>query len=272
MLRIVSWNVAGRDVWDLLDDADVALLQECPRPPADWSDRVAPDPSGEWRTAGWEPSGAWARRTAIAAPSGRVLLRPWRLTDLEELRPTDAIPVSRHGTLAAADVDLDDGPVTLVSLYAGWQATVDGRALLHADAAAHRLLSDLSVLIGAADGHRIIAAGDLNILHRHGERGDPYWGGRYASVFDRAEALGLVLAGPFAPDGRVADPRPAELPEGARDVPTFHTPAQGPAGAQRQLDFVLVSRTLADRFTVRARNGVDEWGPSDHCRVEIELG
>ena len=128
------------------------------------------------------------------------------------------------------------------------------------------------MLIGDADRHRLVVAGDLNILHRHGERGDAYWGGRYASVFDRAEALGLMLAGPFAPHGRVADPRPAELPDGARDVPTFHTPTQGPAGAQRQLDFVLVSPSLVDRVSVRARNGVVEWGPSDHCRVEIDLG
>jgi hypothetical protein len=82
--------------------------------------------------------------------------------------------VSRHGTLAAADVLLDDGLVTLVSLYVARDRSVVGRTLIHAEAAAHRLLSDLSALLTHPTRHRIIAAGDLNLLHRHGEGGDPY--------------------------------------------------------------------------------------------------
>ncbi len=277
MLRIWSWNVNGLDVWDDIatGEVDVALLQECRRPPADWPGQVVPDRDGEWRTAGWTERPPWDRRTAIVAPttgpSGGVELHARPLVAIGEEHDGDALAVSRHGTLAAADVLLDDGPVTLVSLYAAWDRSVDGRALIHADAAAHRLLSDLSALITHPTRHRIIAAGDLNLLHRHGEDGSAYWGGRYASVFDRAESLGLVMVGPFAPDGRVAEPRPAELPYGALDVPTYHTRAQGPAGAQRQLDFVFVSRSIAERVTTRALNGVEEWGASDHCRVSIEV-
>ena len=92
-------------------------------------------------------------------------------------------------------------------------------------------------------------------------------------MFERAEALGLGLGlglvGPFAPHGRMADPRPVELPDGARDVPTYHTRTQGPAGTQRQLDFVFASTLIAERIEVRALNCVEEWGPSDHCRVAI---
>ena len=39
----------------------------------------------------------------------------------------------------------------------------------------------------------------------------------------------------------------------------------------RQLDFVFVSESIADSLTVRALNGRDEWGPSDHCRIAIDL-
>jgi hypothetical protein len=43
-------------------------------------------------------------------------------------------------------------------------------------------------------------------------------------------------------------------------------------GATRQLDFVFASHALANRVSVRAlNNNTDEWGPSDHCRVLIEL-
>ena len=90
-------------------------------------------------------------------------------------------------------------------------------------------------------------------------------------MFDRAESLGLRFVGPQAPNGRQADPWPAELPHDSRDVPTYHTSRQRPAGAARQLDFVFASTTIADRVTVTALNDVDAWGPSDHCRIAIEF-
>jgi hypothetical protein len=65
--------------------------------------------------------------------------------------------------------------------------------------------------------------------------------------------------------------QPSELPERAHSVSTYHTRAQGPAGAQRQLDFVFASPSIAERVEVRALNGVEEWGPSDHCRIAIDL-
>jgi hypothetical protein len=39
---------------------------------------------------------------------------------------------------------------------------------IHADASVHRLISDLSVLIGRQRGHKIIVAGDLNVLYGYG--------------------------------------------------------------------------------------------------------
>lgn len=181
------------------------------------------------------------------------------------------IRVSRAGTLAVADVEFDDETVTVVSMYAGWERACDGLRTLYADAAAHRLLSDLSAIVTSERGHRVIAAGDLNILNCYGEHGDGYWAARYVSVFDRAEAMGLPLVGPQAPYGRRADPVPAKLPEGSLDVPTYHTPRQVPAAATRQLDFVFASKAIADRVSVCALNGVEQWGRSDHCRLAIEL-
>ena len=267
MLRIWSWNVNGRHLWDRLDasEVDVALLQEAPAPSGPCEGKVVPHPASGWGTAGWSKQ----LRTAVVAVSETTLLEPRLLTSLEE-RASGALLVSRRGTLAVADVVVDSERITLVSMYAGWEGGRPGP--IYADGSAHRLLSDLSGIVNDARSPRIIAAGDLNILHRYGEYGDSYWAARYATVFDRAEAMGLRFVGPQAPHGRQANPRPAELPEGSQDVPTYHTRRQGPMGATRQLDFVFASHALTDRLSVRALNtDTDEWGPSDHCRVAIEL-
>ena len=66
-----------------------------------------------------------------------------------------------------------------------------------------------------------MAAGDLNILHGHGEHGSKYWAARYETVFARMEALGLPFVGPQAPHGRQADPWLDELPSDSRNVPTY---------------------------------------------------
>ena len=66
-----------------------------------------------------------------------------------------------------------------------------------ADGTAHRILSDLSPLLGGRRvPHRLIVAGDWNLLRGYGENGDGYWKARYDTVFDRAEALGHGLSVP----------------------------------------------------------------------------
>lgn len=265
------WNLNGVATWDSITSSgiDVALLQEAPKPPATWPGAVVPNPNEGWATAGWRP-GRWSRRSAIVQVSDQVKVVPRELGAVGDL-DTAAIPVSRPGTLAIADIEFGEETISVASMYAGWEHATDPRRTLYADAAAHRLLSDLSAMITGASNHRIIAAGDLNILHRYGEHGNPYWAARYASVFDRAEAMGLQFVGPQAPHGRQADPVPVELPEASRDVPTYHTSRQSPTGATRQLDFVFVSKPIADRASVQALNAPDEWGPSDHCRLEINV-
>ena len=51
----------------------------------------------------------------------------------------------------------------------------------------------------------------------------------------------------------------------------YRTRRDDPSSGQRQLDFVFASESIADFLTVRALNGEDEWGPSDHCRVLVEI-
>jgi hypothetical protein len=268
VIRLVSWNLAGRDLWHDLRglDADIALLQEARVPSSEWSLDIVPADRATWSTSGWRPR-EW--RTAVARLSDRVELDPIPAVALETMTGDADWVVSRHGTITATDVRVDERTVfTAASVYALWEQTPKG--IIFADGSAHRILSDLSALMSSPN-HRLLVAGDWNILFGYGEYGDSYFKGRYATVFARAEALGLRFVGPQYPNGRQAEPWPDELPTDSLCVPTFHHNRQTPATATRQLDFVFASRSLADAVSVRAMNTVDEWGPSDHCRVLIDI-
>ena len=277
MVKIVSWNIAKRKkAWRKLSesDADFALLQEANQPPRDIADSVQIDPQ-PWKTAGTKKR-PW--RAAVVKLSESYDIQWLKPKSLEKAKSGD-YAVSRLGTLAAGVVKLPSKkPIILVSLYGIWENhhPICKGNRIHADGSVHRLISDLSTFIRHKDEHRIehriIAAGDLNILYGYGEGGSSYWGSRYATVFNRLKALGLQFAGPQAPEGgREADPWPEELPKTSKNVPTYHTNHQSPETATRQLDFVFASKSLIDDMNVRAINNPKEWGPSDHCRVEIEL-
>jgi hypothetical protein len=227
---------------------------------------VDPDP---WHTAG---HGHW--RTVVVRLSDRFELERLPAKSIEGAQPGD-LPVSLVGTLAAGILTPPAGaPLIVASMYAPWERPHrdTGSDWIYADASVHRLVSDLSALVGRQDGHRIVAAGDLNILHGYGEHGSAYWAARYATVFSRMSALGLSFVGPQAPEGRQAKPWPVdELPKASKNVPTYHTNHQTPATATRQLDFLFASRGLAEHVRATALNAADSWGPSDHCRVEIEI-
>lgn len=273
-MKLISWNIGGNrtESWrHLLDaDADIALLQEANQPPSDMDGKIDVNP-GSWTTP---MHGAW--RTAVANLSKRVEVK-WIETECIEHADTSQnyLPVSLPGTISAAEVKLEnDDPIVVISMYASWKkplaSTGNGRRI-YADASAHRIISDISAFIGYQSKHRIIAAGDLNILYGYGEHGSDYWADRYKTIFTRMEALGLTFVGPQHPHGRQAAPWPSELPADSLNVPTFYHSRQSPETASRQLDFVFASKSIADQVTVRALNDPAEWGPSDHCRVEIEL-
>jgi exonuclease III len=266
-MKIVSWNINQKsEAWDSLPSSgyDIALLQEARCPPEGLidPDNISP---GEWKTAG-KAKRNW--RTAIVKLSDRVNVE-WIPSRPLEDADNEGLAVSRMGTIAGAKVTQDgQKPVILFSCYSAWEYHYKSSEIF-ADASAHRIAGDLSSFI--ARDNLILAAGDFNILNRYGEHGSKYWGKRYASVFDRMEAIGLPFSGPQYPNGRQASPRPKELPEDSKDVPTYHTSRNKPPGATRQIDFVFCSEKLRDNLQTTAINKIDEWGPSDHCRIDISL-
>ena len=184
------------------------------------------------------------------------------------------IAVSQVGTIAAASVKEGEGePFIAVSLYAPWLwPKVPTKWFIgYQDASAHRAISDISAFIGDTDPstHRILVAGDFNTIRGATEKSTLALPARDSTIFERMDALGLKFMGPqYHPDGtggRRADPPPGGVPKDTRNVPTFHS-------TQHQLDYVFASRGFHESVSVRAMNGVDEWGASDHCRLWIEVG
>ena len=87
-----------------------------------------------------------------------------------------------------------------------------------------------------------IVGGDVNV-----------WWHSDTPIFGDMIRMGLPLVGPHAP--------------------TYYNPMlrQTPMDAELQLDYVFASRSIAHRITVRALNDPDDWGPSDHCRIVVDL-
>lgn len=273
MLKILSWNIARRaEPWRCLAncDADVALLQEAADPPADIAGRFQVHPAS-CLTAGAGLNRRW--RAAVVKLSDRVELECIPAKPIKDACPGE-LGVSREGTLAAAVLRaIGCEPLILASVYAPWEWPQGTKRMywMYADASVHRIISDLSVFIRSRQ-HRILIAGDLNSLYGYGEDGDAYWAARHATVFNRMSALGFSFLGPQVPNGRCADPWPNELPQSSQNVPTFHTNRQNPHTATRQLDFVFASNSFAEQVRVCALNEPCDWGPSDHCRLEISVG
>lgn len=177
------------------------------------------------------------------------------------------LPVSLKGSIALAELSVPGHqPVTVASVYCSWESVPqDGSGWVVSDAAAHRVLSDLSGLIETQRSHRLIVAGDWNLYRGYGDGGSDYWRDRYQTVFDRAAALALVFCGPHRPEDRPAGSRPAWMPE--ENVATYRRSLADPATAVDQLDFVFASESIAHQVTATGLD--DDWGPSDHCRVRI---
>jgi prepilin-type processing-associated H-X9-DG protein len=268
-LSIISWNIAKKeDAWRELaaGGADVALVQEAVPPPPGIAAQTFPHAKTAWRTSG----GKREFCAAIACLNSRVTLRQLRRAQLPRAEDHH-FPVSRPGSLAVAEVKCADGErITVISMYAVWERARGGN-YLYADGSAHRLISDLTWLLDCQRGHKIIAAGDLNIYHGYGENGSPHWHARFNSVFDRMNALGLPFVGPQHPNGWQPETPPEFVPPDSKNVPTFRTRMGDHTSAKRQLDFVFASKELHDRLTVTALNSAEQWGPSDHSRVQVEL-
>lgn len=290
-IKVVSWNIATRTKpWRELVEmgADVALLQEARRPPADIADRleIGPEESWDshswnsewWRERGWP--GLYDRWPMVVRLSDRVDVEWFRQVSPDGWPERDEISVSGIGTITAARVTPKDGsiePFIVASIYGRWAGphpSIEASWEIYADASVHRIISDLSAFIGHADSrtHRILAAGDLNITYGYGHGSGPYWDRRYETVFERMESIGLEFMGPQLPNGRQAETLATGEPKDSENVVTYHLPNRTPATASNnQFDFAFASRGFHEGIEVRAMNGVDEWGSSDHCRLLIEI-
>ena len=281
-------------------DADVALLQEAAPPPDDvvrLRDAALPSTEGagpldigpreawdshSWNSDWWRGRGGSAlfdRWPMVVRLSDRVDVQWFRQVGPAGWAEQDEIDVSGIGTIAAARVTPRDGSTesfVAVSMYARWMAPHPSRnkpSWIYSDGSAHRIISDLSAFIASTNPgtHRILAAGDLNMIYGAEDNNLLAVPARDRTVMDRMDALGMEFLGPQYPAGRRACPTPQGLPPDTRNVPTYHTVRQSPATAQNQLDYVFASRGFHEGITVRAMNGVEEWGASDHCRLLIEI-
>ncbi|MCY4653448.1 MAG: hypothetical protein OXC95_09825 [Dehalococcoidia bacterium] len=262
MLKIISWNIARRHTaWRCLpdSDADIALLQEAGMPPDDVAARIDVAP-----VLFLDENGHRISRSAIAKLSDRARIEWLTPTPLNRPDAGDFV-VSHPNSISAAIVTPPKGePFTVVSFAAEYESPYRSSWNI-TDASLHRIISDLSLFIGRQRGHRVIAAGDLSVYHGYGEDTSGYWKGRYATVFDRMAAIGMPFAGPQHPNGRQTDPWPEWLSRDSLNVPTY----RHSSGTEHQLDFVFASESMADSVQVSALNYPDDWGPSDHCRIEI---
>ena len=281
MIRVVSWNIARRrKPWHELAEmasrgaADVALLQEAGSPPGDLV-RLLPDGDDVF----WSRH-LYDRWCLVVGLSTRVRLEPFRQIPPVFHTGGRDVGVSGIGTIAAARViphGNEKESFVAVSMYACWMkphpSTGSPWKVGASDVSAHRILSDLSAFIGHVDPsrHRILAAGDLNMFY--GATGHRLsLPERERTVWDRMSALGLEFLGPQFPDGRRSATPPPDVPADTKNVPTYYITGQSPAEADRQLDYAFASRGFHEEVKVRALNGVEEWGASDHCRLLIEVG
>lgn len=272
-VRLVCWNIDKQsEPWQQLaamDGVDAALLQEAGNVPSDLTDRFECGPiahfdSHVWNAKWWTTDrfrrlyDRWAR---VVGVSDRVDLEWFKQVSPISEVAADEIAVSGIGTIAAARVTPCDAmiePFIAVSAYARWlsphPSAVSDFKVGYPDASAHRIISDLSAFIGSMNPakHRVIVAGDFNMANDDNAP-DQAFLLRERTVWARLEALGLEYIGP-------------------NSGPTYRTRRESPRDATVQLDHVFASRGFHEQIKVRAINSPEQWGPSDHCRILIEVG
>lgn len=235
-MRLICWNTEHkRKSWDFLvsehSDADAALLQEACKPTSLAASRFDVGP-GPWKMPGSNSA------RAIVGISDDALVE--RIAEADIVNAGAPSVVADKHIIAAAVIERIDGAAFFaVSVEAGERNA--------------RPLPQVLKAITKASGRDLpfIVGGDFNV-----------WRGQEPTpIFDDMATAGVPLVGPFGP-------RSATTPT------KFHRLGrETPADARRQLDYVFASSSIADMVTVQALNEVTEeaWGPSDHCRLLIEL-
>ena len=224
----------------------------------------------------------------FSAPEGETLPHTGESSAVEGEMP----PLAEESSTEDCETPPCIEPFIVVSMYARWlephpltrqtpPARRSGSVVInvYADASAHRIISDLSNLIGHTNpaGHRIIVAGDLNTIYGATKQSRHETPARAETIFSRMNALGLEFVGPRWPAGRG---QTRDVAPDTQNVPTYlpfarlremrEAPENGTV-AGNQLDYVFASRGFHEQVRVRAMNAPHEWGPSDHCRLLIEV-
>ena len=260
MIKVVSWNINKQNApWAVLEkmgeegEAHVALLQETGNPPTtkEW-------PLQEEEKLFWDAN-LCDRRCRVVALSDCVEVEHFRQVPPGIGVGPDEVGVSGIGTIAVARVIPKRVPADAfiaVSMYAQWNK-------LNPEAGKKWNISD-------ASAHRILAAGDLNMFY--GATGTSLsMPERERTVWKRFKRLGMEFLGPQLPNGRPASLPQPDVPAITCNVPTYQTSHQSKEEANRQLDYAFAFKGFHERVKVRALNKVREWGPSDHCRLLIEV-
>ena len=200
VIRVLCWNIGLREKpMQVLTDSgcDVALIQEAPLCVDSWEQEH------------------YDRGARICRLSNRVDVIGFRNIPLGRRPGPDEFAVSAAGTIAAARIIPENGlHFIAISLYARWEKphpdTPTTWGVGYADAMAHRAISDLSAFIGHKDPatHRILVAGDFNLIHGATEQNHLALPERDRSVFARLQSLGFEFVGPQHPNGRMTSPTP----------------------------------------------------------------
>ena len=195
MVKIICWNIARKHAaWRFLlgCDADIALLQEAVLPPEDVAERIEVDPAPFHDARGHRVSRSVVVKLSDRVLSGRVKVKWLEPVPIAEASAGD-FTISQPGAIAAAIVEEPGGsPVVAASICAAYEKSHPPTGWNIVDASVHRVISDLSLLIGKQNGHRIVAAGDLTIWHGFGK--NDYWKRRNDSPWrDNAQLLDIDI-------------------------------------------------------------------------------
>ena len=274
-------------------DADVALLQEVGKGAA----RRLGEMTGNGRIWNWDLSDAWP---AVVRLSDRVKVDAFAPIALESGGlEQDTIGMSDQRTLAAARVTpLRSGkrssgrPFFVFSMYARWLDTHPW-AQHETPERGGRPFPNILRCLRAPNHLR-----PVHLYRPHEPLRAPYAGrGRpqYNLRCNGEQPVGgnrrahgpsstgcrrseWELKGPRWPEAdRQADPLPQGLPRDTRNVPTYLSAPQRRRMRDEgilsgnQLDYVFASQGFQDRVRVYAMNDEVGFGPSDHCRIRIEV-
>ena len=264
-MKIICWNMAhSRRSWDALvqmADVDVALLQEASRVP----DSICHLVDVDHRLWPERHKAALGYPSVVARLSSKVNVRFIATGPMGDHFSRDFY-TSEWGTLGAAIVTLidEDESLIVVSMAAAYNAFTHesgSPSRRECIGSVHRLISDLARLVGRQS--RVVAAGDWAIHPGWSTHQTPIWNEREAlhfqTAFDRMQALGFRHV---IPKGRHSD---------RGDVVTFRSMVETPEQAWAQADYVFATENVADRLSVCALNSPNDWGPSDHCRIVIDV-